>query len=48
MDKKKAILILTTTLVLASVGFYFYRKRRADKIYKESVEEITQQYNVFN
>ena len=45
---KKVILIVSTTLALLSVGFYFYKKRTAQIEYKKSVEEITSQYNVFN
>jgi hypothetical protein len=39
---------MTTALALASVGFYYYKKRKANAEYKKSVEDITQQYNVFN
>ena len=45
---KKHILYLTTALALASVGFYYYKKRKTNAEYKKSVKEMTEQYNVFN
>ena len=47
MDKKH-IIYMATALALASVGFYYYKKRKANAEYKKSVEEMTEQYNVFN
>lgn len=45
---KKSLLFLTGTLALASLGFYFYKKRQSRLAYEKSVEEITQEYQVFN
>jgi len=45
---KKSILIISTTIALLSIGFYFYRRRVAQIEYKKSVEQLTSQYNVFN
>jgi hypothetical protein len=46
--KNKHILYIATALALASVSFYYYRKRKANAEYKKSVEEMTQEYDVFN
>jgi LPXTG-motif cell wall-anchored protein len=45
---KKSILILTGTLALAGLGFYFYKKRQSRLAYEKSVENITEEYQVFN
>jgi hypothetical protein len=46
--KKKSIILLTSTLALASLGFYFYKKRQTRITYEKSVQELTKTYNVFN
>jgi len=45
---KKSIILLTSTLALASLGFYFYKKRQTRIVYEKSVQELTKTYNVFN
>jgi hypothetical protein len=45
---KKTILLFSTTLALASLGFYFYKKNKTKVVYEKSVEKITENYQVFN
>jgi hypothetical protein len=45
---KKSIIFLTSTLALASLGFYFYKKRQTRIVYEKSVENLTKEYQVFN
>lgn len=45
---KKSIILLTSTLALASIGFYFYKKRQTRIVYEKSVQELTKEYQVFN
>jgi len=45
---KKYIIILTSTLALASLGFYFYNKRKTQIAYQNSVKELAENYDVFN
>jgi hypothetical protein len=45
---KKSIILLTSTLAIASLGFYFYKKRQTRIVYEKSVEKITKEYQVFN
>ena len=45
---KKSIVLLTSTLALASLGFYFYKKRQTRIVYEKSVQELTKEYTVFN
>lgn len=45
---KKYIIILTSTLALASLGFYFYKKRQTQIAYENSVKELADNYDVFN
>jgi hypothetical protein len=45
---KKTIILLTSTLAIASLGFYFYKKRQTKIAYEKSVENITKDYQVFN
>jgi hypothetical protein len=45
---KKSIILLTSTLAIASLGFYFYKKRQTRIVYQKSVENITKDYQVFN
>jgi hypothetical protein len=45
---KKSILFLTATLALAAFGFYFYKKKQSRIAYEKSVENITEEYQVFN
>jgi hypothetical protein len=45
---KKSIILLTSTLALASFGFYFYKKRQNKIAYQKSVENLTKEYEVFN
>jgi hypothetical protein len=44
---KKSIILLTSTLAIASLGFYFYKKRQTRIVYEKSVKEITKDYQVF-
>lgn len=44
---KKSIVLLTSTLALASLGFYFYKKRQTRIVYEKSVKELTKEYQVF-
>jgi len=39
MDKKKAIIIISATLVIASLGFYFYKKQKV-KALNEKVDSL--------
>ena len=45
---KKSIILLTSTLALASLGFYFYKKRQTKIFYEKSVDNLTKEYQVFN
>jgi len=45
---KKTIILLTSTLAIASLGFYFYKKRQTKIAYEKSVKNITKDYQVFN
>jgi hypothetical protein len=45
---KKSILLLTSTIALAGIGFYFYKKRQTRLAYEKSVQDLTEEFNVFN
>jgi hypothetical protein len=52
MDKKtqSIILIVTSILAIGGIGYYIYSKQQEKKmaaIYKQSIEEMAQQYQIF-
>jgi hypothetical protein len=50
-NTQKILLITTSVLALGGIAYYIYSKQQEKKmaaIYKKSIDEITQQYQVFN
>ena len=47
--KSQRILIITVSLIaVAGVAYFLYQRRRETEILKQSVEKMTEEYDVFN
>lgn len=52
MDKKtsRILLVVSSIIALAGIGYFIYSKRQEKKmaeIYKRSIDEMAQQYQIF-